>query len=220
MDTNSTLKLDGKLLDGGTTAEAQIAYLWKNEEEICKAIAPHFRESKKAVFDLIKPKITEIQRWRRETEKALREMIRDVMYNEKKAERNLGRVRTIGRPRRADAPLQPSVPATTSLTSAALAERQHEEPIVPPPTPTQQTAPVADATLAPRQAAFTRPTITTMVRDLDLPQEIKSVLYAFHRNEDLGVILLKFATVASHWRSQSLPGDLYAAMEWLDAQLS
>jgi len=219
MDPNFTLKLTGTLLDGGTTADAQTAYLWDNEEAIAEAVVPLFREDKKVIFELIKPKITEIGRWRREAEKALRVIIRDAISKEKKAERDLGRVRTTGRPRKSSAPQQTLASATPNLTSAAPPAKLHDEPIVSPPTSIQQNAAVAPPIQAARPVITTRPTMTTMVRDLDLPQEIKSVLYAFHRNEDLGVLLLKYASIQADWRSVSMPSDLHDTMEWIDAQI-
>lgn len=219
MDPNFTLKLTGTLLHGGTTANAQTAYLWDNEEAIAEAVVPLFREDKKVVFELIKSKITEIGRWRREAEKALRVIIRDAISKEQKAERDLGRVRTSGRPRKSSAPHRTLASATPNLTSAAPAVKQCEKTAAPPPMPIQHNVPVALATPATQQADLTRPTITTMVRDLDLPQEIKSVLYAFHRNEDLGVLLLKYASVQANWRSVSMPSDLRDTMEWIDAQI-
>lgn len=223
MDTNSKLNLSGTLLDGGTTADAQIAYLRKNKKEIFKAVAPYCHESNKAVFDLIKPKITEIGSWRRETDKALRDMIRDAKKKKMNAKRNRGTVRTSGRPRKSSPPLQPSVIAAPNLAAAAPVAKRNEEPVTPPPAPIQQTTPVATAAPvadAPRPASTTRPFVSTTVRDLDLPAAIKTVLLSFVRSEDMGTLLLQYASVQADWRSVPMPADVYAAMEWIDAQLS
>jgi hypothetical protein len=220
------LRLSGQLLDGGTTADDQIAYLRSNDAAIRKAIKDTgcFRARNSSIFDAIKPLITEITDWRRDAEKVLREIIRRAQAEEKQAVYNRAKITTKGRPagrvgsepatadaptpKRLSTPPSPTTPLSQSTSTEAsqrLSSTSDQVPVSSAPSVSRPHTPIS------------RPTVTTQVWNLDLPRSVKDVLMAYVKNGGNAELISLFANIDPDWRSLNLPADLRAAMEWVDA---
>lgn len=108
-----------------------------------------------------------------------------------------------------------------SQTPAAAAEQPSTDQQPPQQTPAaplasleQSTQPVTHMPLV--TTTMPRPKISSMVRDLELPRDILSLLHAY-RNDTSDDQLRAAIKVCMPWQAYTLPNDVRAALEYIDA---
>lgn len=206
-----TIKIDlvmtGDLVKGGTTAEAQAAYIRRNDEAIRNAIvaAECYRERTSEIVDLVKLEITQITVWRRDAEKVLREIVRRVQAEEKQAAFNRSRVTVKGRPPKSANVARSSHPAP----SATLPTRPPT--ILPPPhspsakptRPPSHSIPSA-APATPLPPIGPRPRVTSYIRELEISSGLRNLLLAYVKDAGEDDLRTLYAQVEPDWSAATL----------------
>jgi hypothetical protein len=227
MINHDPLKLDGYLLNGGTTGAAQEAFLRDNYQVISDEVAPRWTESTPALVEWIKPRITQIEHWRRRAEQTLHEIIRQTQLERKQAAHEGRKITTRGRPP-AQLRAKVTVPRSADRPSA-----------LPPSLPTPpQTSPIMPVTMTfddcgqssleqvpatPAPPAFLlelppmgdRPKITTMISQQDFPRSLKNLLMSYVKGAGEAELIELYAQTEPNWRARDLPNDIIAAMWWI-----
>lgn len=200
------------LIDGGTTADAQRIFILANGA-LLGEVGVKFPHEKTRVLAERVAKILALEYGmdlRRDAGRALTEVIK-VGQGQQKQRNARNSFRTSGR--KSTAAKMKSTASTSPYSEVSAAP----PPIPTPSLPSETEAKLASIPISPPLQP--RPSLRTYINDRFTDgHPLKYTLKRFAQDAEIAELKRLLAKVPGNWRSEEIPDDCRAALEWVDAQ--
>ena len=236
-----TYKLEGELINGGTTPAAQINYILLNKSSFQKSALPFYAEKPGEVSKLVAKEYKLILK--RPAERCLTAIIKAAFVDEQCERTRISAIRTAGPKNTAwenklDASLvshsatmapepidlsdnrAPTIEKKISLPSeqSAACGSTHFETSTSLKTPQAEdhfsfepTTQVNPSARTPRAQK-----LTSMIRNHVSDPALGNLLFSFNSVKPDDLLISQFEAMNCDWRAMKLPADFVAALEWIE----